>query len=83
MIECDHFDDFPKCLNPTSLKTNHIGDLSEGDGHNDALFTYILTLQSEGMSKDEIRESIRTINDFILKEPISDNELNIILFINL
>lgn len=79
LVERDDLDALPKWLYPTSRKTNHIGSLSEGDGRNDALFTYILTLQSEGMSKDEIRESIRIINDFILKDPVSDDELNIIL----
>ncbi|MBC2196295.1 DNA primase family protein [Listeria booriae] len=79
LVEYDSLDALPKWLYPMTRKTNQIGELAEGDGRNQSLFNYILTLQSEGMSKDEIRETIRIINEFILAEPVTDEELNVIL----
>ncbi|EPM3047889.1 DNA primase family protein [Listeria monocytogenes] len=77
--ELDELDELPKWLYPMNRKTNQIAELEEGDGRNDFLFTYILTLQSESLSKDEIRETINIINRFILADPVSDEELNVIL----
>ncbi|WP_291571427.1 phage/plasmid primase, P4 family [Clostridium sp. UBA4548] len=57
----------------------NFSNLEEGDGRNNTLFTYILKLQSYGFVIEEIREIIKVINQFILKEPISDNELDVIL----
>lgn len=76
----DKLDKLPVWLMPLSKRFNtDFSKLEEGDGRNDTLFSYILTLQQQAMTKDEIRETIKVINQFILKEPISDKELDIIL----
>lgn len=76
----DKLDKLPIWLMPLSKKFNmDFSKLQEGDGRNDTLFSYILTLQQQAMTKDEIREVIRVINQFILKEPVSDKELDVIL----
>jgi putative DNA primase/helicase len=76
----DKLDKLPIWLIPLSKKFNmDFSKLQEGDGRNDTLFSYILTLQQQAMTKDEIREVIRVINQFILKEPVSDKELDVIL----
>lgn len=54
-------------------------DMLEGDGRNQALFNYILTLQSAGIGIEDIRTCIRLINRHVLKEPLSDEELEVIL----
>ena len=72
------FDELPRWLEPVS-GAKDFNDLAEGDGRNQSLFTYILTLQSEGYTKEETRETIRVINDFVLKEPLDQNELETIL----
>lgn len=73
-------DKLPVWLYPLTKKFNtDFSNLEEGDGRNETLFTYILTLQQQSMTKEEIRETIKVINHFILKEPISDNELDVIL----
>lgn len=54
-------------------------DLVEGDGRNQAFFNYILTLQSAGLGIEDIRTCIRLINRYVLKEPLSDEELEVIL----
>lgn len=78
--ESDELDKLPVWLTPLSKKFNtDFSKLQEGDGRNDTLFSYILTLQQQAMTKNEIRDVIRVINQFIIKEPVSDKELDVIL----
>lgn len=68
----------PKWLQP--VKSNvEFASLKEGDGRNQALFNYILTLQSEGFTKAEIIETIGIINKYVLKSPLDQRELDTIL----
>lgn len=67
----------PVWLQGISGKPNF--NLSEGDGRNQALFNYILTLQSQSMSIEEIRSTIRLINEYILNEPLTNDELEVII----
>lgn len=53
-------------------------DMGEGDGRNQALFNYILTLQSEGFSHDEARETLSVINRFMFEKPMSQQELEVV-----
>lgn len=69
----------PIWLYPYSKKNPGLMNLGEGDGRNDKLFTYILKMQSQGMAKKDIKETISIINKYILEEPVSDRELNTIL----
>lgn len=69
----------PAWLYPYSKKNPNLSKLEEGDGRNDKLFTYILKMQSQGMAKNDIKETISIINKYIMEEPVSNNELNIIL----
>lgn len=76
----EKLDKLPIWLTPLTKKLNvDFAKLQEGDGRNDTLFAYILTLQQQAMTKDEIRATIKVINQFIIKEPISDKELDVIL----
>lgn len=76
----DKLDKLPVWLIPLSKKFNtDFSKLQEGDGRNDTLFAYILTLQQQSLTKEEIREVIRVINQFIVREPVSDRELDVIL----
>jgi putative DNA primase/helicase len=74
----DH-EPLPIWLYPYNKKNPNLTKLAEGDGRNDKLFTYILKMQSQGMAKKDIKETISIINKYILEEPVSDKELNIIL----
>lgn len=68
----------PKYLFP--IKTNlDVLQLAEGDGRNNALFSYILPLQQNEFTIDECRECIGIINDFVLKDPLSEDELKGVL----
>ena len=53
--------------------------LEEGDGRNQKLFNYILTLQKNGLEKEEVRETLRIMNRYILKDKLNDSELNTIM----
>jgi len=68
---------------PKYMKRVHsnmdFANMDEGDGRNQALFNYILTLQDEGFEVDETRHCIRRTNKYIIKTPVSDSELDVIL----
>ena len=68
----------PKYLYP--IKTNmNVLDLAEGDGRNNALFSYILPLQQNGFSMEDCRECITIINEYVLKDSLPNDELAVIL----
>lgn len=76
--EGQEYQEIPKWLFP--IKTNaEFLKMKAGDGRNQELFNYILTLQSNDFSVEESRETIRIINQFVMPEPLSDDELEIIL----
>ncbi len=78
IYDCDEYDSVPKWLTP--IKTNvDFFKMDAGDGRNQALFNYILTLQSADFSIDDVRKTIGLINKYILKKPLSDSELQTIL----
>ena len=78
ILDDEEYQSIPKWLFPIKT-TQQFLDMEAGDGRNQALFNYILTLQSNDFSKEEARETIRIINKYILKEPLSDSELDVIL----
>lgn len=70
--------DIPKWLLPVKTSADFIG-LEAGDGRNQALFNYILTLQSHDFSVEEARETIRLANEYVLKDPLAPDELEVVL----
>lgn len=79
----DKFDDeeyaqVPFWLNVVQNEKN-LYNLAEGDGRNSALFSYILNLQAVGLTIEEIKKTITIINKYVLKNPLSDKELDTIL----
>ncbi|PGL45551.1 DNA primase [Bacillus cereus] len=77
--KCTDHDSLPSWLYPYNKKNPNLTKMGEGDGRNDKLFTYILKLQSQGMAKNDIKETISIINNYILEEPVTQGELNVIL----
>ena len=65
----------PKYLTPIKSNMDVIG-MGNGDGRNNALFSYILPLQKNEFTVDECKECIKVINDFVLDEPLSEDELS-------
>ena len=64
----------PKWLVPINTRI-HVYDLSEADGRNTALFSYILPLQAAGLSVDECKETLNLINDYIFKVRLDEHEM--------
>lgn len=77
-FEPSQVDEVPDELLPVNTQID-LMDLSEGSGRNDDLFKYILILQSQLMlDVDAIRKVLGNINQFIFKEPLSDEEMEVI-----
>ncbi len=74
----ESYGELPKWLFPVKSNVDFF-ELEEGDGRNNALFTYILTLTNAGFAKEESREAIELINKWILKQPLSEDEIETIL----
>lgn len=78
-IEDDEdYGQLPVWMLPVNAKTRFF-DMAAGDGRNQALFNYILTLQSEGMNKDDIRQTLKIINDHVLSDPLDEEELETVM----
>lgn len=78
LYDSENYEFVPKWLTPIRTPEN-FSDMETGDGRNQKLFNYILTLQSNDFTKDEARECINIINSYILKEPLEEHELETIL----
>ncbi len=78
--ECDEneADPIPKWLFPIKTKIDFM-NMEEGDGRNQALYNYILTLQSNGFEVDEARKTLELINTHLFDNPLSESELNVIM----
>lgn len=74
----EEYESVPKWLLPVKSSTNFLS-MESGDGRNQALFNYILTLQSSDFSVDEIRQAIKLINDYVLPDKLEESELDTIL----
>ena len=78
ILEDEEYQEVPKWLFPIKTNADFL-NMEAGDGRNQALFNYILTLQANDFSVDEARKTIQIINKYILKEPLSDDELDVVL----
>lgn len=76
--DCEQIKPLPKWLFPVKTDIDFL-NLQDGDGRNSILYAYILTLTQAGFTQEESRECLRIINKYILKEPLSDDELEIIM----
>lgn len=72
------YQEVPKWFFPVKHKMDFL-TMEAGDGRNQELFNYILTLQSNDFTVEETRETIRIINKYVLSEPLSDEEIEVIL----
>ena len=74
----EEYETVPKWLLPVASKLEFM-DMQAGDGRNQALFNYILTLQSYDYTVEEARETIRIINKYVMPDPLSDEEIETVL----
>jgi putative DNA primase/helicase len=76
--EHEEYEEAPDWLLPVRSKVDFL-NLGAGDGRNQTLFNYILTLQSAEIGNDDIKTAITLINKYVLPESLSDSELDKIL----
>ena len=78
LYDTEEYEEVPKFLYPVRTSIDFL-NMKSGDGRNQSLFNYILTLQSNDFTKDEIKECLGLINKYVLKEKLDDKELDVIL----
>lgn len=77
-LDDEEYQEVPKYLLPVRSSMDFL-KMRSGDGRNQSLFNYILTLQSNEFSVEECRECIKIINDYVLEEPLEESEIDTIL----
>lgn len=74
-----HFDAVPPFFLPLAGGRADFLDMEAGEGRNSALFGYILTLQRNGLTTEQCRQTIRLINDYVLTDPLPHDEIETVL----
>ena len=77
IYEDEEYDELPCWLRPVPYAPEFC-DMGEGDGRNQSLFNYILTLQGEGFSHDEARATLAVINRYMFDKPMAQSELEVV-----
>lgn len=79
ILDGEEYQELPVWLRPLSRKSSiSLKELGDGDGRNDALFRYIQVLERNNFTKEEIRETLRIVNKYVFKNPLSESELETI-----
>lgn len=76
--ECpeDEIEEVPKYLYPVKCGNMFsFKGMGDGDGRNQELFNYIMTLQTKGFTKDEVINTINIINAYVFKDSLSESEI--------
>lgn len=77
-VDESEIQEVPMWLTPVKSNLDFL-EMEAGDGRNQSLFNYILTLQSNDFTVEQARETIRLINQYVLPDPLKDSELETIL----
>lgn len=79
-VPAEEIQDVPRWLYPVSNPSHkfEFKGMKDGDGRNQELFNYIIYLQTKGFTRDEIKEAIRVINEYVFEDPLADYEISTI-----
>ena len=77
IYETETLDEIPLYFIPLKNDIDFV-NMENGDGRNQTLYNHILTLQSLGLSKSEIRVILQIANEFVFEEPLPTSELETI-----
>ena len=75
--DCKNLDEIPLYFIPIKNDIDFV-NMENGDGRNQTLYNHILTLQSLGLAKSEIRLILQIANDFVFEDPLPLSELETI-----
>ena len=78
LIYGDKAGDIPSWARPVR-NAPELLDMGTGEGRNNTLFAYILKLQQNSFSRNEIRDVLTVINDYIFADKLSKKELETIM----
>ena len=73
----DTLDEIPNYFIPLKNDVDFV-NMENGDGRNQTLYNHILTLQSLGLSKVEIRVILQIANEYVFDEPLPASEIETI-----
>ena len=76
--DSEAYDDIPAWMLPVGGKAN-FSAMGAGEGRNSALYRHILTLTGAGLSKEESREALRIANAYVLRQPLEEDELELVM----
>lgn len=79
IFDDEEYDEVPRWLLPMTGTVPDFKSLGSGDGRNQSLFSYILTLQSNDYPKDEAISVLKLINKYVLPDPLPESELDTIM----
>lgn len=73
----EEIQEVPKWLYPVSNPGHNFEfkGMHDGDGRNQELFNYIVYLQTKGFKRDEIKETIEIINNYVFDDPLPESEI--------
>jgi putative DNA primase/helicase len=76
-VSAKDMDVVPKWLYAISAPSGKFNfkNMGEGSGRNQELFNYIVYLQTKGFTRDEIKQTIEIINNYVLADPLPDSEI--------
>ena len=74
IYDTESYETIPCFLKPVNTKIDLLG-LADGDGRNQTLFSYILPLQKAGLSIAEVKQTLSLVNQYILRDKLSEAEL--------
>lgn len=76
-VKSEDMEVVPKWLTSISAPSGKFDfkEMGEGSGRNQELFNYIVYLQTKGFNRDEIRQTIEIINEYVFAESLPDSEI--------
>ena len=79
-IKASEIQEVPKWLSVVSAPSNKFSfkGMGDGSGRNQELFNYIVYLQTKGFTRDEIKETIEVINNYVFADSLSETEIGTI-----
>lgn len=76
-VKGNDLDVVPKWLYSVSAPSGkfQFKGMGDGSGRNQELFNYIVYLQTKGFNRDEIRQTIEIINNYVFEDSLTDSEI--------